>query len=221
MSVITRPAGTAPISRVRVALAVLVPIGPLAVAVLRVILPYYTVDPTATMLAKVAGHQGAEAAVLWLSLVAMITLVPATIAVGLLAVRRRPWLGGTALVVSLVGFAALPVVGVADDVALAGARSGLTAAEVGRLLDVVQGQSAIAVAGLLFVVGHILGVVLLGIALWRAGVLPGWAGLLLSGSQPLHAFFALVVPNHLLDSCAWGLTAVGFALAASVIAQPR
>jgi len=35
----------------------------------------------------------------------------------------------------------------------------------------------------------------------------------LSVSQPLHAFFALVVPNHPLDGCAWALTAVGFALA--------
>ena len=220
MTVTTRPTGTAgSISRVRIALAVLIPIGPLAVAVLRLILPYYTVDPTATMLTKVAGHPGAEGAVVWLSLVAMCTLVPATIAVGLLAVRHRPWLGGIALVVSLAGFGALPMVGVTDDVALSGVRSGLPSAEIVRLLDEVQRQPAIAVAGLMFVIGHILGVVLLGIALWRAGVLPGWAGLLLSISQPLHAFWTLVVPNHLLDGCAWGLTAVGFALAARVIAN--
>lgn len=208
-----------PVTVGRRALAVLVPAGPLAVAVLRVILPYYTVDPTATMVARVNSHQGAESAVLWLSLVAMCTLVPGTIAVGLLAVRRRPWLGSGALVVSLLGFTALPVVAVTDVVASAGARSGLRPDQVVALLDAVQRQPAITVAGLMFVVGHILGVALLGIALWRARVLPGWAGLLLSVSQPLHAFFALIVPNHLLDGCAWAMTALGFALAARVIVR--
>jgi hypothetical protein len=36
----------------------------------------------------------------------------------------------------------------------------------------------------------------------------------LAVSQPLHLLFAVVVPNHLLDAVAWGLTAVGFTAAA-------
>lgn len=111
----------------------------------------------------------------------------------------------------------MPAIGVTDQVALSGMGAGLALDVTARLLDAVQGQPTVAIAGFAFVIGHILGVVLLGIALWRASILPGWAGLLLSISQPAHLFFALIVPNHLLDGCAWGLTALGFALAARAI----
>ena len=216
-TVIPATAGLSPPRLRRVALALLIPAGPLAVAILRVVLPYFTADTSATVAAKVADHQGAQGAVLWLSLVAMVTLVPGTIAIGLPAARRCPRLGTAALIVSLAGFSCLPVVGIADQVALFGSRAGLGPDVTVRLLDEAQRQPTIVVAGLVFVVGHIVGVVLLGIALWRAGILPGWAGLLLSISQPLHLIFAIAAPNHLLDGCAWGLTAVGFALAARAI----
>ncbi len=41
--------------------------GPLAIAVLRGVLPYDTTDDTATVIAKVAANPGAQSAVLWLS----------------------------------------------------------------------------------------------------------------------------------------------------------
>ncbi len=72
---------------------------------------------------------------------------------------------------------------------------------------------------MIFVIGHIVGVVLLGIALWRGGILPGWARFILAISQPLHLVFAVIAPNQLLDGCAWLLTAIGFALAA--VSVPR
>ena len=68
------------------------------------------------------------------------------------------------------------------------------------------------VAAIVFVAGHILGGILLGIALWRA--IPRWAALALVVSQPLHLFFAVVVPNHWADAAAWSLTGIGFAAAA-------
>jgi hypothetical protein len=194
----------------RVALALLIPIGPLAVAILRASLPYYTTDSATAVATKIAAHPGAEGAVLWLSLVAMWTLVPGTIAIGIAAARRSPRLGIPALILAVAGFASVPAISVADHIAVAGTNVDVTA----RLLDAVQQQPTITIAGIVFVVGHILGVVLLGIALWRAGILPGWAGALLSVSQPLHLVFAVIAPNHLLDGCAWGLTALGFAIAA-------
>ena len=72
----------------------------------------------------------------------------------------------------------------------------------------------IGLASNIFVLGHVLGLVLLGIALWRGRVVPAWAGLLLAASQLLHIVFAVIVPVHALDGLAWGLTAVGFAAAA-------
>jgi uncharacterized membrane protein YdfJ with MMPL/SSD domain len=71
-----------------------------------------------------------------------------------------------------------------------------------------------------WVIGHILGTVLLGVALWRT--IPVWAALALIVSQPLHLVAAVIVPNHLLDGLAWLLTAVGFAVTAAVgVRAPR
>ena len=101
-----------------------------------------------------------------------------------------------------------------DNVALAAARIGISPALTGRLLDSLGAIPAIGLASDLFVVGHILGLVLIGIALWRGRVLPTWAAAAIAVSQVLHFIFAVIVPVHALDGLAWGLTAVGFAVAA-------
>jgi hypothetical protein len=67
----------------RKALAILVPIGPLAIAVLRGILPYNTTDSNTVMAARVAAHQGTEAIVIWLTFIALLTLIPDVITVGM------------------------------------------------------------------------------------------------------------------------------------------
>lgn len=204
-----------------IGLALLIPVGPLAVAVLRGILPYRTTDSMTAMAGKVAAHQGAEQAVLWLSMAAAFALVPGTIAIGALAVRGARRLGTAATILAVAGFSSLPGIVAPDQAALAGTEAGLSPAAVGHLLDQVNDQPTIALAGVVFVLGHVLGVLLLGIALWRAGAIPAWAGLVLAVSQPLHAVFAVGIPNHALDACAWGLTALGYAVAARALLLER
>jgi hypothetical protein len=202
-----------------IGLALLIPLGPLSIAVLRGILPYHTTDSMTAMAGKVAAHQGAEQAVLWLSLLATFTLVPGTIAIGVMAVRAAPRLGTLATVLAVAGFSALPGIVATDQTALGGTKAGLSPEAVAHLLDQVNAEPTVTLAGIVFVAGHVLGVLLLGIALWRAGVIPAWAGLLLAVSQPLHAVFAVGFPNNLLDACAWGMTAVGYAVAARAFVQ--
>ena len=104
-----------------------------------------------------------------------------------------------------------------DQVALAGAVAGLPIGTTVAIGDAVAAHPTASIALLTFVVGHILGAVLLGVALWRA--IPRWAAVALIVSQPLHFVFAVVTTNHLLDAVAWSLTAVGFAAAAVVLAR--
>ena len=200
----------------RTALAVLMPIGPLAIAIVRGILPYYTTDSNTVMAAKVAAHQGTETVVIWLTFIALLTLIPGVIALGLLARRRAPRLGTAGLVVSFAAVARLfwSNVAGADTVAMGAARIGTAPGATGALLTSIGGISAIGLGSTVFVIGHILGLLLLGVALWRGRVVPRWAALLLAVSQILHFVFAVIAPNHLLDGCAWGLTAVAFAVAA-------
>jgi hypothetical protein len=50
-------------------------------------------------------------------------------------------------------------------------------------------------------------------------VVPGWAALTIGISQILHFVFAVIVPNHALDGRSWGLTALGFAVAAAAVVR--
>lgn len=195
------------------AAVLIAPIGPLAIAALRGILPYDTVDEPATVVAKVAADPAAQSAVIWLGYVALLTLPLGVLVVGGLAVRARPVLGGLGAVLAWLGFTSLAFLVASDVATLAGVTAGLPAAAVVAVTAAVDGSAAASVAVGTFVVGHILGTVLLGIALWR--VIPRWAAAALIVSQPLHLVFAVIVPNHLLDMLAWTLTAVGFTAAAA------
>ena len=205
----------------RTALAILMPIGPLSIAVLRGILPYYTTDSATVMAAKVAAHQGTETIVIWLTFVAVLTSVPGVISLGLLARRHAPRLGTAGLVLAYAAFACLFWSSVAgsDTVALGAARIGLHPGPTGALLTSIANIPPVGLATAIFVFGHILSLVLLAVALWRGRAVPAWAALTLGLSQILHFVFAAVAPNHVLDGCAWGLTAVAFAVAAVAVAR--
>ncbi len=206
----------------RRALAVLLPVGPLAVAILRGILPYYTTDSNTVLAARVAAHQGAEQIVLWLTVIAILTLIPAVITAGLMARRGAPRLGTAGLVLSFAGlmFLGSPSIAGPDTVALGAARIGMAPGTVGRLLSSIGALGPVSLGSAVFVAGHVIGLILLGIALWRGGVVPAWAGLAIAVSQIGHFVFAALVPNHLLDGCSWGLTAIGFgAVAVALLRQ--
>jgi hypothetical protein len=68
-----------------------------------------------------------------------------------------------------------------------------------------------------FVVGHVIGTVLLGIAMWRSHAVPRWAAVITVVSQPLHFVAAVIVASPELDLVAWGMNAVGFGAASVAI----
>jgi hypothetical protein len=203
----------------RAGLMAVVVLGPLSITVLRAILPYHSTDDAATMAAKVAQHQGAETTVLWLTLTAMLTLVPAVIAVGLLATRHARRLGTWGMVLAVAGFSCLAAIATPDFTALASARAGLDPGAASQLLDQLYVDPTLTVAVAMFVLGHVAGIVLLGVALLRGHAIPTWAAWALIVSQPLHVVFAVVVPSNVLDAAAWALTTAGFAMAAITLGR--
>jgi hypothetical protein len=99
----------------------------------------------------------------------------------------------------------------------AGADVGLDQSILVRLYSTDHPTSMIA-AGV-FVLGHVLGTVLLGVAMWRSGAVPRWAAMLTVVAQPLHFVAAVIVGSPTLDLVAWGMNAVGFAAAAVAIVR--
>lgn len=212
------PTGVAGATRLP-GLVLLAAAGPLAITVLRGVLPYSTADDPLTVAGKVAAAPGAQSAVLWLSYLALLTLPLGVLIVGRAAAAARPVLGRIAAVLAWVGFTSLFWSVATDQVALAGSATGTPSATVAALTDAVNAEPTVTVATLVFVAGHILGTVLLGVALWR--VLPRWVAAALIVSQPLHLVFAVIVPNPLLDAFAWALTTLGFAWTALVAGRAR
>jgi hypothetical protein len=189
-------------------------LGPLSIAVLRAILPYNSADDAATIAAKVAEHQTAQAVTLWLTLISMATLVPGVIAVGLFAMRHARVLGTWGMALAVAGFSLLWATTTVDFAALSGAQSQIGVDATATLLDNLNASPALLLATAVFVLGHIVGTVLIGVAMLRGRTIPAWAAWMLIVSQPMHLVFAVIVPNRVLDAGAWGLTTIGFAAAA-------
>ena len=217
MSTLTAPAPatTARDTRTlrRVGAAVLLPLGPLAVAALRAVLPNFSAADSAATISQTAAHLGRQDAVLWFEVVALLTLIPSVLAAGRLAQRRAPVLSLLAVGLLVPAFAALPFFAGDTTVRVLadGTADPRTAA---TLLDHLNALGAVGVTGIVFIAGHVVGMVLLGAALWRARAVPVWAGIAVLVSQPLHFVAFVIVGNQALDACAWGLTALGLAVAA-------
>ncbi len=168
--------------------------GPAAVGAVRLLLPYDTTDGTASVVEKIAANPGRESVVLWLSYLAVLALPVGVLLAGRLAIRTRPVLGAVAAVVSWLGFGSLAAsVIIPDYAALAAVTSGAPNKTTVAMLDSLAGQAPTTTATVVFVAGHILGAILLALALRRA--IPGWAALALAVSQPLHFIFAVLVPQ--------------------------
>ena len=197
----------------RIAAAILLPLGPLSVAMLRGVLPYFSASDSKETITQTAAHLGRQDAVLWLSVVALAALIPSALSAGRLAQRRAPILSLLGVGLLVPAFAAIFFF--AGDPTIRALADGTVDTDTAtKVLDALSGLAPVNVAGLLFVAGHILGMILLGAALWRAHAVPVWAAITIIVSQPLHLVFTVFVGSQPLDASAWGLTALGFGVAA-------
>ncbi|MFI6722378.1 hypothetical protein ACIBGM_44415 [Kribbella sp. NPDC050470] len=199
--------------------AILLPIGPAAIALLRYFLPYDTVDDMSTITNKIVDNLDRGSVVLWLGFVGILTLVPGVYFVGRLTRRRAPWLTAIALLLVVPGYLALPWTASGDIFIWAAGTAGLDPAAITRAAEVTHGSMDL--AGFVFVAGHVIGTILLGIAMWRSRLVPRWAAVATAISQPIHAIAAIVLVSHTLDLFGWGLQAAGFAAAGWAILRLR
>lgn len=179
-------------------------VGPVCVALLRFLLPYWGAEQNPEMAAAVAADPGAQSAVLWLGLAAGLTLVPGLLVLwpSLPASRLRD----VGFSLALVGYLCLPGLLVLDHVLYLGAGEELPVQATAQLLDGVHPSALVQVG--LFVPTHILGLVLLGALALRRRLVPAPVAWALTVSQPLH-LAAVISGLPALDLVAWCLTALG------------
>ena len=192
--------------------ALLLPIGPAAIAVLRLLLPYYTESDSAGMVAAVDAHPGRQSAVLWLAYIGILTLVPGLFAAARVCRDASPRLTTWALALSVPGYLSLGMLVGADHLLWSASDAGLSRADAVAVVD--AGHPSIDVAIGVFVLGHVIGTALLGLALLRSGRIPAWAGWAIAVSQPLHFIATVILGSPQVDFVAWSLTALGMAVVA-------
>lgn len=202
--------------RRRAAAAVLVlPASCLAVG--RLVAPAIDATDTTAALDAIAATPGRQTAALWLSVVALLTVVPAFLAAARLARRRRPVLAAAAAGVNLAAYLGAGLAFAAYDtlVTVAARQPAADRGAVVRLLDAYATSGVFNLSIGLFVIGHVAGAVLMGLAL--RGTLPGWAWVALAVSQPAHFVSFVILQNRVLDAASWGLTALGLAVCAAAV----
>lgn len=199
----------------RITLAVLLPLGPLAVAVSFALRPFQMSDEPTVVVAKVLASPWTDL-LLWLGFLAPGLLLVAYVVAGHLARRGAPVLATIATTINALAFGLMAgAVASGDLITVAGGRAGIEPATIVAITDAVGNAPQTAIALGIWVPGHILGTILLAVALRRARVLPAWAAVVLGISQPIHFVAFVVLQNQYVDAVAgWGLTAVGFAAVA-------
>lgn len=187
---------------VRWTAALLMPVGPAAVAGIRFAVPPAPIGES------VAANPDAQRLVLGLGLIATLTLLPGAFAAVRLIRLTSPVLSVWTAAFLIPGYLGMTSLLATDAVAMAGTDLKLDPGLVTQLNTAVLALPTMDILLSIFILGHIVGVVLVGVAAYRGRLMPRLVAILLTASQPLH-LAAVLLGSPWLDLTAWGLTAVG------------
>lgn len=198
----------------RVLLAVVAPLPMLAKGT------YYLISPASgdasfhDTVAAFEAHPGLLEPMKWLDAVFVVTLIPATIAAGWVARRGAPRLTTAAAFIALTGFlTGIALLGGVETPALVTVQHDLDPTTMSALADAMDGEPLLGVASLLFIVGIVFGLGLLGGALRRSRSVPAWAAFAVMIGGATHPFIPTSVGQGLgLLVAAAGFVGVSLAL---------
>jgi hypothetical protein len=156
-----------------------------------------------------------------LGFLGLFCVVPAFLGAARLSRRRRPVLTTVALAVNLVGYLGAFAMPAIDNLYLIGASLPQEQRDSAAIVIEKMWSSGIPGASTnLFVLGHILGAILMGLALRGSIPTVGWLAMLLT--TPVHVLAFVVLQMPALDMAAWLLMTLAFACCAfKIIRTPN
>ena len=203
----------------RYAAAVILPIPPTCVAIGRL---FQTDDSdTRRTLDLIAANPDRQFTFALLGFISLACVIPAFLAAARLSRRRRPVLTIVALLVNLAGFIGAFSLFAIDNLYLIGASLPVEQRDVGAIvIDEMWSTGLPGFSANLFVLGHFLGTILMGLALRGSTPTVGWLAMLLTTPVHFLAFVALQIPA--LDMAAWLLMTLAFVYCAvKIIKTPN
>ena len=202
----------------RVLLGLVAPVPMAFMGVVYVIRPVEGGAAFTDTVAGVEAHGQLFDAMIWLGLPFLVGLVPAVIAVAWVTRRRTPVLTTVGAVWTLLGCLSVFPLGVPDDLlAYLTVREGLDVATITALDAAWWVLPPVEAAALLFISGIVVGLPLLGLALWRSRVAPRWMAIALIVGGVTHPF----LPNHVIAGIGLLIAAAGFAGATVALLRMR
>ena len=199
--------------------AVILPIPPTCIALGRL---FQTDDSdTRRALDLVAANPDRQFIFTLLGFISLMCVIPAFLAAARLSRRRRPVLTTAALVVNLMGFIGAFALFAIDNLYLIGASLPVEQRDVGAIvIDEMWSAGIPGFSASLFVLGHFLGTILMGLALRGSIPTVGWLAMLLTTPVHFLAFVFLQMPG--LDMAAWLLMTLAFVYCAlKIIKTPN
>jgi hypothetical protein len=192
----------------RILLAVILPLPFLAKGA------YYMLTPVAgdvtfkESVASFEAHRDILETLKWFDAVFVVLLIPATMGVAWVARRGAPRLTTAGAVIALTGFFfGISLLGGVTTPAMMTVENDLDFTSVAALADALQHEPLLGIASLLFIVGIVFGLGLLGGALKRSRAVPAWVGLAVMIGGATHPF----IPHHIGQGIGLFVAAAGFA----------
>jgi hypothetical protein len=191
----------------RVLLAVVAPLPMLFMGLYYLLIPIDGDAPFETTLAAVEADPNRFEWLAWLQ-VPFFLLIPAMFAVVWATRRAAPRLATAGGLIGLggmsAGFFLLPGVVTPEFLTV---HEGLDTATMAKVSSAVEEQPTTQIGSLLFILAVTVGLLLLGIGLWRSRVAPAWMGIALAFGGFTHPF----MPGHLTAGIGLLIAAIGFA----------
>jgi len=164
------------------------------------------------------GHAGAGTLASALGIAGCLLGVPATLALVRVLAGRSPKLALIGGAMSIVGFVALVGALMPDVVATQLSTGGLT--DEAKEFFTRFSNSPIVLALNILALFHVIGAVVLGVALWRTGIVPRWAASVATFAQMIH-FGANVSGVFWLDAATWIGLAASYAMVARLVLRDQ
>ncbi|MFC0534244.1 hypothetical protein [Phytohabitans kaempferiae] len=202
----------------RIVLAVIAPLPMIGMGLYYILSPVDGGTSFEQTAAAYADHLDRVEVIQYLGVPFLVLLIPATFAVAWVARRGAPRLATAGALLALTGqLAGFPLNQGGDLLAYTTVKNGFDVATMAKLQDALESQPTAALGGLLFIIGIVFGLLLLGLALWRSKAAPAWTGIALAVGGFTHPF----MPGHVASGIGLLVAALGFAGASLALLRMR
>ena len=188
---------------------------PLAILIYWLLYPAYGVLDSADALRAIDGHAARTATADVFVFTGAFLAAPATLALMRILTARSPKLATIGGALHLLGWIAIIGVVMGDVIAVQIVRGGTPSPDVVQLYRRIMSSAPVIALNIIATL-HVIGGVMLGIALWRTRIVPLWAGVAATFAQPIH-FVSNIAGILWVDAITWIALAASFGCVAGLV----